>query len=272
MPDIFENEDFTKEAIYFYIERINFHHGYEYDVQNTPAYARAENVTRWKIWLWLEKNGYDFWEIDLYDDIRNTLWEYSIGEEAYENSVALKLENDFELTLQMERRMMFHIRNRMRNILGLSPLQECIYEKQKGIEPLFKRKPYIPYKDLKIIEYDRSKIAERFAYFEKQIEIHAPLNWQIILKAAENCKNDIREEFTDNYTINGHYELFHYSVHYCAVFHCAFNDIIERWFSKLLEEEYPDIDPVLIGKLISGFNIYIFEKYTGKNSNLRVTL
>jgi hypothetical protein len=256
--NIYTAEDFTEEEIYDFVDKVPNHYDTFVSAADVPAVDRATTMNDWKAWLWLEREGFDFWETCWHEMIRHHLylrshnWYEMTDEEAYD----FDAEDDLVLPEHMARRMQFHVRNRMRDVWQLPRLPEGEYQRSLTIDPLFRTSPGYRVKP-DGPEYDMSSLPSEYPAIEAWIEEQAPFNIELLKKEGGLCRQGYQEYIQDNYTPNGEIELFHYK----SVFRRVYGKTINGWIVKYLEQFHPDMDEYWQGGVTWPILDYLFEKY-----------
>lgn len=249
-------QDWSEAQVRSYIESLNYFN-WAYNEQD-----RRVIQNDWKDMLWLEKHGFEF-SSDMHHgriDHQYHVYDPDDGSEIYFSEVS-----DWQ-----ERRMIFHVRNHMREIIGLPALDEEDFEKMllNILDKKYRYQPLLEYGEIEkqvAIQYgyDPNKYSiadiERDATdIEKFIYSIVPNNINVFIKAAKmTCEGNV-ERFEDNYTNNGPYE---YMVRESFSNICRI--LIYDLFDYQFDQRYPECYYGSRSVLYKHFIYILYKKYTG---------
>jgi hypothetical protein len=182
------NVDWTEaEVRQFIAEQINY-----YGFEVTPAETKC-GVSPWKLWLWLERHGYDF----AYQSLEREINEFRL------------YKHPSGVSLRSERRLLVRIRNVMRKILDLPSLSA---DEERAILDAV---PVSNWTHWASIPHKAEAEAEPFADFDTSdivdfiwtsLKSDNP-GYVSLMKRVRDYDDSARERFSDEVTINGSYDL-----------------------------------------------------------------
>jgi hypothetical protein len=183
MTDIDWSDD---DVAKFIAEEIN-----DYGFEVSPEQSK-QGISRWKLWLWLEKHGYDF----AYQSLEREIVNFRIKEP---RSI---------LSLESERRLLLAVRGVMRDILSLPPLDAEAKASLLATVPISNwthwSQVFLPGSAGSADENgDYSHIVD---FIWDYLRRDRP-DYIRILREIKALDEKKPEEFMDNYTINGAYDL-----------------------------------------------------------------
>lgn len=187
----------------FISEEINY-----YGFEVTPEQSK-QGISPWKRWLWLEKNGFDFAHVSLEAEIfQFRLYDSPPG-----------------VPLASERRLLVAVREVMRRILSLPPLDVIERERLLAIVPISNRTHWAsvrrPYGNDRAPAED-ADFSDMIAFAWDLLERESP-DYLRLLHTIRDHEEMRAERFTDNETINGTYDLLmwprHQRIYYSMVVH-----------------------------------------------------
>jgi hypothetical protein len=264
-------QEWTEEQVRSYIESLN------YFIRWYSEDDRRVIQNEWKNMLWLEKHGCDFSTITFHGSIDycidNPDEDEDDGSYIYFSEVSDREELS-EVSDWEERRMIYHVRNHMREILGMSQLDETAFEKM--LSDVIK-----PECRLKLLGADESDERVRIMYsydpnrytiadiekdaeeIEKWIYSVAPNSIESFIELARFSKDDITEEFYDEYTSNKRYK-------YRAKesFKPISAKLIYFFAIFQINMRYPEIHYGTRDGLYNHFIGILYKKYTGCNISI----
>lgn len=246
-------QEWTENQIRSYIDTLNaFVWGYSEDDQR-----KIQN--EWKDMLWLEKHGFNFSSTTFHLSIDNHfhIYDEQDGSEIYFSQVT-----DWE-----ERRMIFHVRNRMRQILGLPLLGEADFDQMLsdviGSEYRSKALDLKEADEMRKVEYSYdperytiADIARDAEEIENWISAISPNSIEVFKELSKFTLGQVAEEFCDLYTGNGSY------VYYAKE---SFQNICIILFYKLVNYKfnvnYPELYYGNREKFFNSFLQILYNKY-----------
>jgi hypothetical protein len=171
----------------FIADQINY-----YGFEVSPEQSK-EGISPWKLWLWLEKNGFDFAYVSLELEID----QFRIKEP---RSV---------VPLESERRLLLAVRDVMRDILSLPPLDADARARLLSTVPIGNRTHWAsvrrPYGN-DLAPSENADFSDVIEFIWDFMERDRP-DYVRLLRDIKRHDATMAERFTDNHTINGAYEL-----------------------------------------------------------------
>ena len=172
------------EAVVAFINaQLNF-----FDSPTPTPNERSYETTRWKIWLWLEQNGFDFASVSLRAELGRQFGNEARG-----------------IDYERERRLLFQIRKAMRSLLELSPLPAETLDDLVRDKPIDFTKHWTAAGPKKGSTSSACSFDEFGKKFVDDLSVQRPGYIKIIKNAVHQL--GVPRSFSDNLTGNGNYTL-----------------------------------------------------------------
>lgn len=198
------------EVVRFVSAEINYY-GFEVSPEQTK-----QGISNWKLWLWLEKNGFDF----AYVSLEAEIVQFHIDR------------RPFGMSLAGERRLLLTVRDLMRDILSLPPLDAAQRDRIMATVPIANRTHWAavrrPYGS-DIAPSPESDFSDVTAFTWDLLAQDRP-DYLDLLRRIMRHDGTRPESFTDAYTINGSYELLLYPAQKLSLYNMVTHHYVTRTY------------------------------------------